>query len=366
MDENEFLEALKTGRDIIDVRSEAEFAEDHAPGAINLPVLNNAERAEVGTMYTRVSRFEARRRGASLVARNIARHIEQSLADRGGDFAPIVYCWRGGMRSGAMAHVLRQVGWRAETLEGGYRTYRRAVVKSLYEDEPAQNLIVLAGKTGCAKTELLGRVGSHGAQAIDLEALANHRGSLFGSLPDVVQPTQKWFESLLFWALSKFDTEAPVIVEDESSKIGRLLIPPGFWKAMCAAPRIHLSAGLNTRAGYLRRNYADIVNDPPRLQEILDHLTAAQGKEKVEGWRELAASGNFDRLAAELMEHHYDPSYSRSTARHSHRELERIDLGKMNDDDLDRAAERIAAAALKHKGDRSRPLSDQSVGSPAS
>src|SRR5665213_3204532 len=152
---------------VIDVRSPGEFAEDHVPGAISLPVLSDAERAEVGTIYVQGSKLEARRIGAAYVARNIAAHLQGALADRPGGFHPLVYCWRGGQRSNAMATVLAQVGWRTGLLKGGYKTYRRRVQHRLYETDPWFSLVLLDGHTGSAKTEILGRLAARGVQTLD-------------------------------------------------------------------------------------------------------------------------------------------------------------------------------------------------------
>ncbi|MDT8329115.1 MAG: tRNA 2-selenouridine(34) synthase MnmH, partial [Roseovarius sp.] len=208
---------------IIDVRSPAEFAEDHVPGAINLPVLDNEERARVGTIYKQVAPFDARKIGAALVFHNAARHIETALADRDGGWKPLVYCWRGGQRSGSFAWMLREIGWRAQTIEGGYKTYRRLVVKALYDEAVNVPLVRLGGYTGTAKTEILARLGGLGVQVLDLEALARHRGSLLGGL-DVPQPSQKGFETALAAALDTLDPTRPVVVEAESSKIGSIVL----------------------------------------------------------------------------------------------------------------------------------------------
>lgn len=206
---------------IIDVRSPGEFAEDHVPGAENLPVLDDAERAQVGTIYVQESRFLARRIGAAHVARNIARHLETALADRPASFRPLIYCWRGGQRSNAMATILSQVGWPVSLLVGGYKTYRRVVQARLYDGEAALRFVLLDGHTGSAKTEILGRLAARGAKVLDLEGLAEHRGSLFGALAGRSQPSQKLFESRLIQALDRLDPGLPIIVEAESSKIGR-------------------------------------------------------------------------------------------------------------------------------------------------
>ncbi|MBV8684102.1 MAG: tRNA 2-selenouridine(34) synthase MnmH, partial [Caulobacteraceae bacterium] len=206
---------------IIDVRTPAEFADDHVPGAVNLPVLSNEERAQVGTIYVQESRFKARRIGAAIIARNVATHLEDALADKPGSFAPLVYCWRGGQRSGAMATILDQIGWRVTVLTGGYRTYRRRVTTALYEAEPSLKVVLIDGQTGVAKTDILGRLAARGVQALDLEGLAAHRGSLFGALTQP-QPPQKLFESRLLAAMEGFDLTRPVVVEAESSKVGEL------------------------------------------------------------------------------------------------------------------------------------------------
>ena len=155
----------------IDVRSPSEFAEDHVPGAINLPVLSDEERARVGTIYVQEDSFLARKIGAALVARNAAQHIEGPLADHPGGWRPLIYCWRGGQRSGSFASILAQIGWRAETLDGGYRSYRRLVVQTLYDNPFPTRVVLLDGNTGTAKTELLRLLGPRGVQAIDLEGL---------------------------------------------------------------------------------------------------------------------------------------------------------------------------------------------------
>ncbi len=175
--------------DIIDVRSPSEYAEDHLPGAISLPVLDDDERAKVGTIYKQVSPFDARKLGAALVAQNAARHLQGPLADRSGGWRPLVYCWRGGQRSGSFATILSQIGWRVDLVKGGYKSWRGLVVRAVYDDPVPSPVIVLDGNTGSAKTEILNRLPALGVQVIDLEGLAHHRGSLFGAMGP--QPSQK-------------------------------------------------------------------------------------------------------------------------------------------------------------------------------
>ena len=295
--------------DIIDVRSPAEFAEDHVPGAINLAVLDNEERARVGTIYKQDSPFKARKIGAALVARNAAKHLEEVLIDRPGGWRPLVYCWRGGQRSGSFATILTQVGWRAETLVGGYKTYRGLVVKALYDTPVASPVIVLGGNTGSAKTAILQGLAQRGHQVIDLEGLANHRGSLFGAMGE--QPHQKSFETALAAALARLDPSRPVVVEAESSKVGECRLPPKLWAAMTKAPRVVLEVPLAARAAYLTRAYADLVGDPSRTRAVVDQLRPAHPAERIEEWLALVDGADWQALAEDLMRHHYDPRYGK-------------------------------------------------------
>lgn len=300
--------------DIIDVRAPAEFADDHLPGALSLPVLNDEERARVGTIYKQVSPFTARKLGAALVARNAAAHLEGPLADRPGGWRPLVYCWRGGQRSGSFATILGQIGWRVETLAGGYKAWRALVVRALYEAPFPAPVVVLDGNTGTGKTEILHRMGALGAQVIDLEGLARHRGSLFGAMPGG-QPSQRGFEGWLAMEMAALDPARPVVVEAESAKVGDVRLPPGLWKAMQAAPRIAVTAPPSARAAYLTRAYADLTADGARLAAIIDSLRPLYSAEVIAAWRGLAAAGDLVPLAEDLMARHYDPRYLRHRAR---------------------------------------------------
>ena len=325
--------------EVIDVRAPSEWAEDHLPGAINLPVLDDAERARVGTIYKQQSPFTARKIGAALVAKNAARHIEGPLADRGGGWRPLVYCWRGGQRSGSFATILSQIGWRVETVDGGYKAWRKLVVEALYQTPVAAPVTVLDGNTGTAKTELLHRLADRGVQVIDLEGLANHRGSLFGNRPGG-QPSQKGFERELALALAALDPARPVLVEAESSRIGEIRLPPELWKAICAAPRIAVAAPLAVRARYLARAYADLTADAAELAAVIDRLRPLHPADQIEAWHKLAATGAFETLAHELMERHYDPRYDRQRNRTATEGARVV------------AAEDLSAAALGPLADR--------------
>lgn len=299
--------------DIIDVRAPAEYADDHIPGAISLPVLNDEERARVGTIYKQVSPFTARKLGAALVARNAAAHLEGPLADRPGGWRPLVYCWRGGQRSGSFATILGQIGWRVETIAGGYKAWRGLVVEALYGRPVPARVVVLDGNTGSAKTEVLAELGRLGVQVLDLEAMANHRGSLFGAMG--VQPSQRTFEARLAMALADLDPARPVVVEAESSKVGECRLPPELWKAMASAPRVALRVPRAARADYLVRAYCDLTADCGRLISVVEKLRHAHAREVVEEWRAMAQAGAFARLAEGLMAHHYDPRYEKHRSR---------------------------------------------------
>ncbi|MFN0024355.1 MAG: tRNA 2-selenouridine(34) synthase MnmH, partial [Parvularculaceae bacterium] len=274
---------------VIDVRSPAEFAEDRLPDAINLPVLTNEERAEVGAIYVQQSRFLARRLGAAYVARNVAAHLQAALADKRPKFRPLIYCWRGGMRSNAMATILSQIGWRVGVVEGGYRTWRRLVVGTLLTSDEPINLVRIDGETGTAKTALLHYLGGLGVQAIDLEALAQHKGSVFGETPDAAQPSQKLFESRLYDALRQFDPARAIVVEAESAHIGRIAVPRRFWKEMVKSPRISLAADVDARADYILAAYRNFIAAPGLIEAAIDKLRAFHPKERIEDWLKLAA-----------------------------------------------------------------------------
>lgn len=317
---------------IIDVRSESEYREDHISGAVNMPVLNDRERAEIGTMYKQIGAFEAKRRGAALVARNIAAHIESHLLDAPKDFAPLVYCWRGGQRSGAMARILSEIGWKVTLVEGGYKAYRKTVLDGL-DGLPLQlRPIILRGRTGTAKTRILRAAMKAGAQVIDLEGLANHRGSLLGPEPGGGQPSQRQFESRLFEILRSFDVTRPVFIEAESNKIGEIHIPPVLWKSMTGAPALQIVAPLEARVQFLMSDYAHIVAEPERLKPLLSWVVTRIGHERVEEWRGCIDSGDWVGFVSRVLEDHYDPAYDRSAATRGH-----DDLGQLTADNLDDA-----------------------------
>lgn len=301
--------------DIIDVRSPAEYAEDHIPGALSAPVLSNAERAQIGTLYKQVSPFEAQRQGAALIARNIAQHLESQFMDRPREWKPMIYCWRGGQRSGAMAHIFAQVGWRVGQLQGGYKTYRRHVIDELERFSQQMQFQVICGPTGSGKSRLLQALELQKAQVLDLEKLAQHRGSLLGNLPGQPQPSQKMFETSVWNTLRNFDAAHCVFVEAESRKIGSLSIPVVLLENIRAAGCISIAASLEARVQLLMEDYAHFVDHALLLKETLAPLLELHGHKRVDHWDDLARQGNWQELVADLLINHYDPAYLRSTTK---------------------------------------------------
>ncbi|MFZ6801148.1 tRNA 2-selenouridine(34) synthase MnmH [Undibacterium sp. Di24W] len=300
---------------IIDVRSPGEFAEDHIPGAINCPVLSDDERIRVGTLYKQVSPFEAKKIGAALVAKNIGMHIENLFLDKPKEWRPLIYCWRGGNRSGAMTHILAKIGWHAQQLDGGYKNFRRHVNQNIAELAAQANWRVLCGETGTGKSRLIQALQDQGEQVIDLEKLAQHRGSVLGKLPSNGQPSQKFFETQIWRALSSFDFKKPVYVEAESKKVGNLRVPDGMMDSMRQAPCIKLELALEDRITLLTEDYQHFVHDTQLLNEQLACLISIHGKDQIRKWSELSQQNKTPELIEELLLKHYDPAYHRAIAR---------------------------------------------------
>jgi len=301
---------------VIDARSPAEYAEDRLPGALNWPTLDDEERRVVGTLYKQTSALEARKLGAVLAARRIAGHLEAHLADKPREWRPLVYCWRGGQRSGAMAWFLSQIGFRTAQLQGGYKAFR-ALVRAQLETLPAPlTLVVVAGRTGSGKTRLLQRLAAHGEQVLDLEALACHRGSVLGGLPGRPQPSQKHFDTLVWQALHGFDPARPVYVESESARIGSLRVPEMLLRRMRLDARVvRIDMPDAARVALLLDEYAFFADDPEGFCRLLQALVELQGHARVESWQAMARAGRWAELFAALMAEHYDPLYERSMAR---------------------------------------------------
>lgn len=302
--------------EVVDVRSPAEFALDHVPGAINCPVLDDVERARVGTIYVQDSPFLARKLGAALVARNIARHLELQFADKPRGWRPLVYCWRGGQRSAAMTTVLRQVGWNARRLVGGYKAYRGTVIAGIEERVPRLRYQVICGFTGSGKSALLAQLQRQGAQTLDLEQLASHRGSLLGGMPGEPQPSQKMFESRLWQVLQQFDVTRPVFIESESRKVGNLRVPEVLIAKMWQSDCIWLEAATPVRVARLLADYRHFTGDADALCQKLDCLVALHGHDRINAWKDAIAAAQWPVFVTRILEEHYDPAYWKSIAGH--------------------------------------------------
>jgi tRNA 2-selenouridine synthase len=300
---------------IIDVRSPAEFALDHIPGAINCPVLSNEERIQIGTLYKQVSPFAAKKLGAALVSRNIANHLEHSLLDFPREWRPLIYCWRGGERSGAFTHILNRIGWKAMQLQGGYQGFRRTVIDDLGRASQDFSFQVVCGMTGSGKTRLLHELKSLGAQILDLEGLAIHRGSVLGNEPNIDQPTQKGFETNLWNAFRYLDPSKIIFVESESKKVGGLHIPDSLMESIRNSQCIELRSSASTRVSWLLKDYRHFLSDTANFKNKLSLLTSRYGKQQIEKWSNAIDTGHFERLVHELLELHYDPAYQSSIER---------------------------------------------------
>ena len=311
----EALRQLDAFDTIIDARSEDEHALDHVPGAINWPTLNNAERITIGTMYKQVNAFEAKKRGAAIAARNIAAHIERDVIDKPRGWKPLVYCWRGGNRSGALATILGAIGFQVTLVEGGYKACRAALVDDLTPQAQRLTYRVVCGPTGSGKTRLLQTLAAQGAQVLDLEALANHRSSVLGHIPGLPQPSQKRFDSLIWDTLRRFDPERPVFVESESKKVGNVRVPDALIERMRESPCIDLQLPDKERVALLLEDYDFFVQDPIHFCNRLQALTELRGKAVVDGWIEKVSAGKTPSVVLELLTQHYDPMYSASIQR---------------------------------------------------
>ena len=346
------IETLKSFQTVIDVRSPGEFAEDHVPGAINCPVLNDEERARVGTLYKQESPFEARKLGAALVSRNIATHLEQQLHKYPKNWKPLVYCWRGGQRSGAMVTILRQVGWNAQQLEGGYKAYRRQVVEDLVRVPEQLRFIVITGATGSAKTRVLHAIREQGGQVLDLEGLACHKGSVLGRLPGQAQPPQKLFESALLAELGRFSPQQPVFIEAESRKIGHVHVPEPLIQRMHKSGCIAIDAPRQARVDFLLQDYNYMTLDLERLTDQLGALRPLRGHTAVNQWLELAQQQQWHSFVDSLLREHYDALYAASQDRNFQTHgapIARLSCPQLSDADISRAAIVALTAAQQNQ-----------------
>ena len=332
--------------DVIDVRSPLEYEVDHMPGSINLPVLSDKEREIIGTIYKQRSKFEAKKLGASIVSKNISDHLKKHTYEKNRDWLPLIYCWRGGQRSYALATIFDQIGWNVEVVDGGYKSYRKHINEFLSRDIENYFLILLTGNTGTAKTKILKLMEERNGQTIDLESLANHKGSVFGSQGQK-QPSQKLFETLIYDKLVNLKTNEPIFVEAESNKIGNLHIPKEFWKLMKSAPQIELSATVEKRAKFLVEEYSEITTDLDLLEKQITSLSTIAGHKVVENWVKMAKNKEFYELVKQLMEKHYDPRYKRSLLRKKKEVFAKLKIEDMSQKGFSSMVDRILQTAKK-------------------
>lgn len=311
----EALQRLDSFDTVIDARSENEYAEDHLPGAVNWPTLDNQQRHDIGTLYKQVNAFEAKKRGGAIAARNIAAHIEREVIDKPKDWKPLTYCWRGGKRSGSLSLILSEIGFRVTIVEGGYKAFRAALLVDIPRLAPLFDWRVVCGTTGSGKTRLLHALQGAGAQVLDLEAQANHRSSVLGAIPGVAQPTQKEFDTRIWDALRRFDPKRPVYVESESKKVGNVAVPATLIEAMRAGPCLNLLLPEKERVGLLLEDYDFFVQDGEAFCERLDALTELKGRQVVDDWKQAVRGGRIEDVVRDLLLTHYDPVYRQSMAR---------------------------------------------------
>ncbi len=300
---------------VVDVRSPSEYALDHLPHAHNWPVLDDEQRQAIGTFYKQVSPFEANKLGAAWVSQNIAKHLltHVQLLDR--NWKPYVYCWRGGQRSGSLAHVLGQVGFTIRLIEGGYKAFRQAMLDDLTHRSGQLRFVVIHGATGTGKTRLLHHLQQLGAQVLDLENLASHRSSVLGQLPGQSQPSQKRFDTLMWQAVRQFDLQRVVFVEAESKRVGALTIHPQLFERMQVSPMVNLQASLSDRVRLLCEDYAHFVGDVPLFATRLAALKPIVGTAVYDQWLAACQQGQWSVVVQDLLTRHYDPNYLKASDR---------------------------------------------------
>ena len=326
---------------IIDVRSPSEFETDHIVGAINCPILYDDERQKVGTIYKQISSFKAKIIGSSLSAKNIASHIEKEFLEKKGSWKPLIYCWRGGQRSKAFSIVLSEVGWRTYQLSGGYKEYRNDIIKYLDNVGIKLKIILISGKTGSAKTKILHSIRDQGAQILDLEGLARHKGSLLGAIPNLKQPSQKLFESLLFYEINKLNLKKNIFIEAESSKVGNVHIPKSIWSNMILSKRIEVVADVNTRAKFLIDDYHYMCKNPILIEPMIKGLKSRLSNDLIDSWKKLIDKKKWFELTKSFLENHYDSSYSSNTIKNDRKVLKEVRATTLNNDDIKKIAKII-------------------------
>ena len=308
------------------MRSENEFADDHIPSSINLPVLNNKERIIIGTQYKENS-FEARKKGAALISNNISKIIKKDLFNKKDKI--LIYCWRGGLRSLSLYLVLKQIGFDVEILEDGYKSYRRHVVQ-FFEDEIEQfNFNQIKGVTGVGKTLFLKNL-EKSTQVLDLEGIANHKGSILGDIPKFKQPNQKMFETKLFEKLESLNRKKKIWVEAESIKIGKLNIPSKLWKKMDEGISVKLKSTVDERVKFILKDYKYFTKEPELMSNAMLVLKKIIKKDDYRVIEENLKNGDYMSFVKSLINHHYDKAYKKTRSEMDDQNDNVIEIDKIN------------------------------------
>ncbi|GAA4453900.1 tRNA 2-selenouridine(34) synthase MnmH [Rurimicrobium arvi] len=312
---------------LIDVRTPAEFTQGHIPGAQNVPIFSNEERVQVGTTYKQIGREPAILLGFELVGPKWAELIRQCLLLAPGKRIA-VHCWRGGMRSGALAWALNFYGFEVYQVQGGYKAYRRWTLQQL---QRSFNLRILGGKTGSGKTEWLHQLKAAGRQVIDLEAIAQHQGSSYGTMNRMVQPSQEHFENLLAWRLKDIDPAQPLWLEDESRRIGKREIPKDLWEQIRSAPMLDLQLPLETRVARLAAEYG--VLDKDFLVECTERIGRRLGPEQT---RDAVRAIREDRMPdfIRIVLFYYDKTYRKGLSMRDAQKVTALDAEALDSDSL--------------------------------
>lgn len=314
---------MEPERVLLDVRTPAEYAQGHVPGALNLPLFNNEERAEVGTLYKQVSPERAFLRGLDIAGAKMSWYVLEAIR-----LAPsrkvAVHCWRGGQRSGSLSTLLSFAGFDVQVVQGGYKAYRQFVLEQFLDCK--HKFVVLGGKTGSGKTLILNQLAMLGEQVIDLEKLANHKGSAFGALGEESQPTVEQFENNLFAELSKMEVDKRIWVENESRNIGKVFVPAGFFDKFKSSPLVDLDVPFEERIKYLVEGYAVFPKED--LIDSLMKITKRMGGQNVKAALEAFEAGRIEESTAVAL-NYYDKTYTHSTGRGSFSAVVRLEIDRI-------------------------------------
>lgn len=324
----EFMALRRRGIPVIDVRSPGEYGKASVPGAVSIPLFTDEERAMVGTIYTKKGSVKAVQLGLEYVGPRLAAYTQRALDLRSDEL--LVYCWRGGNRSASMGWLFETVGLRSIILEGGYKAYRNYLLDGFRR---SFRLIVIGGRTGSGKSDVLRALASAGEQVIDLEAIASHKGSAFGAIGEPEQPSTEYFENMLFDVLSRFDVTKPIWIEDESLNIGKVVIPREFFSTMSLSPMVLVQASDDERLDRIMRDYA--FADPEVIVSCIRKIEKRMGSERCSQACKMALEGDM-RSAAALCLKYYDKLYDngiskakadeRVAGKYFHKTSEKVDI----------------------------------------